>query len=165
LEQVLTQTHAAEQRPLITLAQLAQRIGSTLGTSDWIRIDQAMIDRFADVTGDDAFIHVDPERAAVTRFHGTIAHGLLTLSLLPLLFRTGAPRLDGMRMGVNYGFDRVRFLTPVPVNSRVRAHFDLFEIAEPKPGFHRITYDVRIELEHAATPAATARWLLGHWMK
>ncbi len=158
-------THASRERALVTLEQLAQSLGSTIGISDWVHIDQTIIDQFAGVTGDDAFIHLDPERAAATRFHGTIAHGLLTLSLLPRLFRAATPQLDGTRMSVNYGFDRVRFITPVPVNSRVRAQFDLNEISAPKPGFHRIAYDVRVDLEHASAPAVTARWLLGHWMK
>ena len=156
-------THVSE-RALVTLDQLAQSLGTTIGISDWVRIDQTMIDQFAGVTGDDAFIHVDPQRAAATRFHGTIAHGLLTLSLLPRLARTATPQLDGTRMSVNYGFDRVRFITPVPVNSRVRAQFDLSDISAPKPGFRRIAYDVRVDLEHASSPAVTARWLLGHWM-
>jgi acyl dehydratase len=158
-------THASRERALVTLDQLAQSLGTTIGISDWVRIDQDMIDRFAGVTGDDAFIHVDPERAAATRFHGTIAHGLLTLSLLPRLLRAATPQLGGTRMSVNYGFDRVRFITPVPVNSRVRGQFDLSDISAPKAGFRRITYDVRVELEHASSPAVTARWLLGHWMK
>lgn len=152
-------------RATVSFEQLEKYAGKTIGTSTWVRIDQPMIDAFAAVTGDDAFIHVDPIRAAHTRFGGTIAHGLLTLSLLPRLMRSATPLLEGSRMGVNYGFDRVRFITPVPVDARVRAQFDLVEISAPKPRFRRIAYDVTIELEHASVPAATARWLLGHWLK
>ena len=109
--------------------------------------------------------HTDPERAARTRFGGTIAHGLLTLSLLPRLMRSATPLIEGTRMGVNYGYDRVRFLAPVPVGSRVRAHVALAELTEPKPNFIRLAYDVAVEIEGVEEPALVARWLLGRWLE
>jgi acyl dehydratase len=151
-------------RNTVSLAELASTVGKPGACSDWILVDQALIDRFADVSGDDAFIHVDPVRAAGTRFHGTIAHGLLTLSLLPFLMRSATPLIENLRMGVNYGFDRVRFLEPVPVGARVRARFDLVELIEPKPRFYRVAYDVVVEIEGNGRPALSARWLLGRWL-
>ena len=150
-------------RKAITLAELRETIGHRSWVSSWIRIDQAMIDEFARVTGDAAFIHVDPERAAQSRFHGTIAHGLLTLSLIPFLMRTTIPPVAGTSMGINYGFDRVRFLSPVPVNGRVRATFMLAEISAREERLLKLTYDVTIELEGTEEPALIARWLLGRW--
>lgn len=153
------------QRERVTLEQLILTVGRAGTPSNWLRVDQPMIDAFAAATGDDAYIHVDPERAAKTRFGGTIAHGLLTLSLLPKLIRSATPQLQGSRMGVNYGFDRVRFILPVPVNSRIRAIVALTKLAENKLQFFVLTYDVTIEIENTSKPAATVRWLLGRWME
>lgn len=152
-------------RPTVTLETLRSSVGGPPSPSEWVLVDQARIDGFAQVTGDDAFIHVDPERARQTRFGGTIAHGLLTLSLLPLLLRTATPVLEGSTMGVNYGYDRIRFLAPVPVDSRIRALVALAELNEAKPGFVRLGYDVSAEIEGCAQPALVARWLLGRWMQ
>jgi len=152
------------QRETMSFAALARQVGRAFPPSDWLLVDQAMISGFGGVTGDDAFIHVDPVRAARTRFGGTIAHGLLTLSLLPLLARTSLPEISDRRMAVNYGFDRVRFVAPVKVGSRVRGHFVLASIAEDKPGFHLLSYDVKVEIENHPQPAASARWLLGLWI-
>jgi acyl dehydratase len=129
--------------------------------SDWVEVTQQMIDRFADATGDHQFIHVDPERAAQTPFGTTIAHGFLTLSLLPLLAaRTpDAPRLDGAVMGVNYGGDRVRFLTPVPSGSRVRARSVLSAFAEKRPGVYQYTNATTVEIEGQDKPAMVAEWI------
>ena len=151
-------------RKTVKLDSIRSSVGEPGSLSDWIVVDQAMIDGFAHVTGDDAFIHTDPERAARTRFKGTIAHGLLTLSLLPLLMRSATPLIEGMKMGVNYGYDRVRFLAPVPVDSRVRAKVALVELIEPKPNFVRLAYDVTVEIEGVEEPALVARWLLGRWI-
>lgn len=152
-------------RPTVTLETLRASVGGPPTPSDWLLIDQARIDAFAQVTGDDAFIHIDPERARQTRFGGTIAHGLLTLSLLPLLLRTATPLLEGSTVGVNYGYDRIRFLVPVPVDSRIRALIALAELDEAKPNFVRLGYDVSVEIEGGEEPALVARWLLGRWMK
>lgn len=152
------------RRESVTLEQLKSTIGAEPSLSDWIMVDQPMIDRFAQATGDFAFIHTDPERARHTRFRGTIAHGLLTLSLLPKMMESATPLVEGMKMGVNYGFDRVRFVAPVPVGSRVRAHVRLVDLPEEKPGFYRFVYDVTVELENSERPALVARWMLGRWM-
>jgi acyl dehydratase len=151
-------------REQVSLDQLMLTVGRSAQPSGWEPINQSLIDSFADVTGDDAFIHVDPERAATTRFGGTIAHGLLLLSLLPRMFRSATPELLGSRLGVNYGFDRVRFLTPVSVGSRIRALAALTDITEKRPRFYVLTYDITIEIEQQARPAATVRWLLGRWI-
>jgi len=154
----------AAKRPKLTLAELAQTIDADAPWSEWQLIDQARVNAFADVTGDTAYIHVDPARAAQTQFGGTIAHGLLLLSLLPLLYRTGTPAISGRRMGVNYGYDGVRFIEPVPVGRRVRAKFVLKEIVDRGKGLHLLRHDVTVELEHAARPAVVAQWTLGVWV-
>lgn len=140
-------------------AALQAQIGQT-HFSDWLLVDQATIDRFADATGDHQFIHVDPERAALTPFGGTIAHGFLLLSLLPRLYATTArPRPETMRMGVNYGFDRVRFIAPVRSGARIRAGFTLTSIEEKRPGQFQQQSEVVLELEGADKPAMTAVWI------
>jgi acyl dehydratase len=154
-----------EERAKITLEQLLLTVGEPGRASQWLHVDQPLIDAFADATDDHTFIHVDPDRAAKTQFRGTIAHGLLTLSLLPKLLRTATPLLQGYRVGVNYGFERVRFIAPVPVNSRIRGVVALVEVAEKKAGLYVFTYDVTIEIENNPKPAATARWMLGRWME
>ncbi|MDR2858111.1 MAG: MaoC family dehydratase [Novosphingobium sp.] len=128
--------------------------------SDWLTVDQALIDRFADTTRDWMFLHVDPVKAAETEFGGTIAHGFLLLSLLaPLRSETPRPRLPGMRMGVNYGFDKIRFISPVRSGSRVRATFMIAELAQDGPGKIREAMDVTLEVEGMERPAVVARWL------
>jgi acyl dehydratase len=136
------------------------RIGSET-VSDWVEVTQAMIDRFAEATGDHQFIHVDPERAAGTPFGGTVAHGFLTLSLMPLLSaRTpDLPRLDGARMGVNYGGNKVRFLTPVRSGSRVRGRFKLLSFEEKRPGQFQQSNAFTVEIEGAEKPALIAEWI------
>jgi acyl dehydratase len=144
-----------------TLAELAARVGQPLGTSDWVTVDQSRIDAFAAATGDHQWIHVDPERARSGPFGTTIAHGFLTLSLLPMLFDSGFAIAD-VRMGVNYGLNRVRFVSPVPAGSRLRAHFRLlaFEpLPPPTPGAGpgaQMTVEATIELEGAPRPACVA---------
>lgn len=125
--------------------------GTDLGTTDWVEIDQERIDKFADATGDRQWIHVDPERAAEGPFGTTIAHGFLTLSLLPVL-QHQLYRVDGIKMAVNYGLDKVRFITPVPVGAKVRATATISKIARLDSAVqaHLIT---TIEVEGAAKPA------------
>ena len=120
-----------------------------------------MIDAFAEATGDHQFIHVDPERAAATPFGGTIAHGFLTLSLMPLLHSkvTDAPELAGALMGVNYGGNKVRFLTPVRSGSRVRGRFKLLSFEQKKPGQFQQTTEFTVEIEGASKPALIAEWI------
>lgn len=144
----------------IPLAQLSALIGETVGTSDWMAVDQARIDAFADVTEDRQFIHVDPVAARETPFGGTIAHGFLTLSLLSRMVETGLPVLEHQKMSVNYGFDRLRFLAPVPAGARVRAHF-ILEGIKPRQGEqYLVHYQVNVEIEGSEKPALSANWLI-----
>ncbi len=143
----------------ITIEQLGARIGS-LRVSDWITVDQAMIDKFADATGDHQFIHVDSVRAAQTPFGGTIAHGFLTLSLLSQMSQTtDQPAIAGVRMGVNYGSDKVRFLSPVRSGKRVRGHFKLVSLEEKRPGQWQQMNEVTVEIEGEDKPALIAEWI------
>jgi len=144
----------------VTIDEMKDRIG-TETVSDWVEVTQAMIDRFADATGDHQFIHVDPVAAAATPFGGTIAHGFLTLSLMPLLAAKvpGAPQLAGLRMGVNYGGNKVRFLTPVRSGSRVRGRFRILAFDEKRPGQFQQTTEFTVEIEGASKPALIAEWI------
>ena len=128
--------------------------------SDWLLVDQAMIDKFADVTLDRQFIHVDPVRAADTAFGGTIAHGFLTLSLLTCLTEA-LPRLPvpNIRMSINYGFDRVRFVNPVASGSRIRAASTLIAVDQRSPGQFQQSCDIMVEIEGQEKPAMIAIWL------
>jgi acyl dehydratase len=136
------------------LADLQALVGQPLGTSDWITVDQPRIDAFADATLDHQWIHVDPDRAAQGPFGTTIAHGFLTLSLLPAFFAS-AFDIGDVRMGVNYGLNRVRFTAPVPVGSRLRASFRLLAY-EPLDGGAQLVTEVTVEREGAERPACVA---------
>jgi acyl dehydratase len=136
------------------LTELKALLGSEIGTSDWLTIDQGRIDQFAAVTGDDQWIHVDPKRAAAGMFGSTVAHGFLTLSLLPFFIRS-SHKLEGARLSVNYGLNRVRFPSPVPVNSRLRAHFKLLSF-EPIEGGVQIVTEVTVEREGQGKPVCVA---------
>ena len=144
------------------LADLQPRVGETLGTSEWIEVDQRRIDRFADATGDHQWIHVDPVRAAEGPFGTTIAHGFLTLSLLPEMFARAFSIAD-TRMGVNYGLNRVRFTAPVPVASRLRGRFRLLAY-EPIAGGAQLTVEVTIEREGADKPVCIAESLTRRYL-
>jgi acyl dehydratase len=137
-----------------TVAELKSLVGAQIGSSDWITVDQTRIDQFAAVTGDDQWIHVDPVRAAAGMFGSTVAHGFLTLSLLPLFIRS-SHKVNGARMSVNYGLNRVRFPSPVPVNSRLRAHFKLMSF-EPIEGGVQLITEVTVEREGQAKPVCVA---------
>lgn len=128
--------------------------------SDWMTVDQQLIDRFADATLDRQFIHVDPVRAAATPFGGTVAHGFLTLSLLPALF--GLVSDEGAGVTINYGFERIRFVHPVRSNSRIRATLTPVSIEEKRPGRHQMRSDVVVEIDGSERPALTAIWLTQH---
>ncbi len=141
-------------RRFARLADLQPLVGQEIGASDWIEIDQARIDRFADATGDHQWIHVDPVRAAAGPFGATIAHGFLTLSLLPAM-GLAAFAIDGLRMSVNYGLDRVRFPAPVRVGSRLRGHFVLREY-QPIAGGAQLVVECTMEIEGGAKPACVA---------
>ena len=146
-------------RATIPTSELAGRIGQEVGVSGWITVDQARIDAFADATEDWQFIHVDPEAAARTPFGGTIAHGFLTLSLLSKMTYEATPVLEGVVMGINYGFDKVRFLQPVRAGSRVRGRFKLLEATEKEGGRWLLKHEVTVEIEDQPKPALIAEWL------
>jgi acyl dehydratase len=136
------------------LVDLQALVGQELGCSDWLQVDQARIDLFAQATGDHQWIHTEPARAAAGPFGATVAHGFLTLSLLPVLFETGFV-IDDIRMGVNYGLNRVRFAAPVRAGSRLRGRFRLLAY-EPLDGGAQLTVESVIELEGSAKPACVA---------
>ncbi|UED83378.1 MaoC family dehydratase [Streptomyces profundus] len=144
----------AEPRIFASPDELADAVGERLGVSAWLRIDQERIDQFADATGDHQWIHTDPERAATGPFHGTIAHGYLTLALLPRLIPE-VLRVEGARLAVNYGMNRVRFPAPVPVGSRVRATASVLD-AQPVAGGWQLTLAVTVEREGGAKPVCVA---------
>ena len=146
------------EAPRIPSEKLASHVGDVF-VSHWFDVDQSRIDAFAKVTEDHQFIHVDPALAAATPFGGTIAHGFLSLSLLSPMAYSVLPKIKGDVTGVNYGFDRVRFLNPVRAGSRVRARFTLKAVTEKSPGQWQLTYDVSVEIEGAAKPALAATWL------
>ena len=146
----------------ISREDLERLVGRELGVSEWLEVDQERVDQFADVTGDHQFIHVDPVRAAATPFGGTIAHGFLTLSLLVDLCLGFIPKLKNTAMLLNYGFDKVRFITPVRVGSRIRARGTLGEVTERKPGQILVRIDVTVEIENEEKPALVAEWLSLH---
>jgi acyl dehydratase len=145
--------------PIASIEDIKSRIGSEVGVSDWILVDQARIDSFADVTEDHQFIHVDPEAAARTPFGGTIAHGFLTLSLLSRMAADAMLRPDGVKMGVNYGFEKIRFLAPVRSGSRVRGRFRLDRFEEKRPGQYQFVHEVTVEIEGEDKPALVADWI------
>jgi len=145
--------------PLASIDEIRSRIGQEIGISSWLVIDQPRIDAFSEATEDRQFIHVDPTAAAQTPFGGTIAHGFLTLSLLS---RMGAEAMllpAGLRMAVNYGLDRVRFLAPVRSGKRVRGRFTLDSLEEKAPGQWLLRHTVTVEIEDEPKPALTAQWL------
>lgn len=142
----------------VSLEWLAGQVGQELGLSDWIALDQPRIGAFAEVTLDDQFIHTDPARAAEAGLGGTIAHGFLTLSMLSRMNYDALPPVEGAVMSVNYGFDRLRFLAPVPAGSRVRGRFVLAGLKQRGPGRVLLTWAVTVEIEGAARPALAADW-------
>ncbi|MEU8542861.1 MaoC family dehydratase [Streptomyces sp. NPDC048717] len=144
----------AEPRIFTSAEELRAAVGEQLGYSDWLEIEQERIDRFADATGDHQWIHVDPERAAAGPFGRTIAHGYLTLSLLPALVPQ-VMRVEGMKMGLNYGTEKVRFPAPVPVGSRLRATAVLTEVREAGGGV-QVTAKVTVEREGGDKPVCVA---------
>ena len=144
----------------ITPQELQTRVGQNIGTSEWVLVDQDMINKFADATGDHQFIHIDEEKAKLTPFGGTIAHGFLTLSLIPMLgAKTDSPKIDGIKMGVNYGGNKVRFLAPVRSGKRVRSHVKLLELDEKRPGQWQQTNEITVEIEGEDKPALIAEWI------
>ncbi len=145
--------------PVASLEEIGAKLGTEVGVSPWIPIDQQAIDAFADVTGDHQFIHVDPQRAAATPFGGTIAHGFLTLSLLSQMAGHVMLTPPGLKMAANYGFDSIRFLAPVRAGRSVRGRFVLKSMEEKRPGEWRFVHTVTVEIEGEQKPALLADWI------
>jgi len=141
------------------VSRLPELVGREVGVSRWIEVDQARIDAFAEVTEDRQFIHIDPEAAKATPFGGTIAHGFLTLSLASAMSYDALPPLEGVVMGVNYGFDKLRFLAPVPAGSRVRGRFRLLSFEDKGGGRWLLKHELTVEIEGGDKPALIAEWL------
>lgn len=153
------ETEEVLRRRLVSVEDYRAHLGGGEFLSEWVTVDQSMIDRFADATLDHQFIHVDPERAAKeTPFGGTIAHGFLTLSLLSTLAYHALPGVLGTRMGINYGFDKVRFLNPVKSGARVRGRFRMIGLTERAVSL-QTAWDAAIDIEGAAKPALSAHWI------
>jgi acyl dehydratase len=137
--------------------ELRAAAGTNVGVSEWMTVDQKQVDTFADATGDHQWIHVDQEKAKAGPFGTTIAHGFLTLSLLvPLVAQVY--RIDGIKMGINYGLNKVRFTSPVPVGSRIRASVDIVEVTDVKDAL-QVTSKITIEMEGSERPALVAEWV------
>jgi acyl dehydratase len=151
----------SENVTITTIEALRELIGREIGTSEWLEITQERVNQFADATGDHQYIHVDPERAAETFFGGTIAHGYLTLSLLPELNKTRAGiHIDlGGKMAVNYGVNKVRFPAPVPVGKRIRLRSMLLDVQEINDEAVQMTYQQTVEVEGGDKPACVAETL------
>ena len=140
-------------------SDLQALIGTEIGVSKWILVDQARIDAFAEITEDRQFIHIDPVAAKQTPFGGTIAHGFLTLSLASAMSYDAVEKLEGVVMGVNYGFDKLRFLAPVPAGSNVRGRFKLLSAEDKGGGRWLLKHELTVEIENADKPALIAEWL------
>ena len=149
--------------PAIAVTSLHAHVGEELGVSEWLEITQHRIDTFADATDDRQWIHVDGARAALeSPFKTTIAHGFLTLSLISVLLRS-ALSVDGCRMALNYGLNRVRFVAPVPVDSRVRGRFVLSALEEAADGAVQVTWSTTVEREGAEKPCCVAEWIVRYY--
>jgi acyl dehydratase len=146
---------------LANASALRELIDREIAVSDWIDVTQERIDRFADATGDRQWIHVDPARAAASPFKSTIAHGFLTLSLVSALGQT-ALRIEGLRMAINYGVNRVRFITPVPAGSRIRGRFTPIAVSDENNAV-QATWRVTIEREQTEKPCCVAEWIVRYY--
>jgi acyl dehydratase len=149
----------------MTPQELQAKVGEVIGVSDWFEVSQDRINKFAEATGDFQFIHVDEEKARLTPFGGTIAHGFLTLSLIPVLSAMSPGlRVDNVKMGVNYGGNKTRFISPVRSGKRVRAHTKLLELAEKRPGQWQQTNEITIEIEGEDKPALICEWITQYFV-
>ena len=144
---------------MLSQADYRAKTGTEVGVSDWILVDQAKINAFAECTGDHQFIHVNPDLAKQTPFGTTIAHGYLTLSLLSVMAYGAMPGISGTKMGVNYGLNKVRFMAPVKSGKRVRGRFKLLDVTERNPGTLQSTVEVSVEIEDEDKPALIAEWV------
>lgn len=145
--------------PVAPLAEIRDRIGEEVGVSSWLTMDQERIDAFAGATEDRQFIHTDPQAATQTPFGGTIAHGFLSLSMLSRMAAEAMLVPDNIRMAVNYGLDRVRFIAPVKSGRRIRGRFRLDSVEEKAPGQLLLRHTVTVEIEGEERPALTAEWI------
>jgi acyl dehydratase len=145
--------------PIASIEEIKIKVGTEIGVSPWIEIGQDRIDQFADVTEDRQFIHIDPAAAALTPFGGTIAHGFLTLSLLSQMAAQVMHVPGTLKMAVNYGFEKVRFIAPVKSGKRVRGRFTLAAMEEKRPGQWQFLHNVTVEIEGEDKPALTADWI------
>lgn len=143
----------------VTIEELRGRIGQEVGVSKWFDIPQSAIDAFADLTYDHQFIHIDVEKAKATPFGGTIAHGFLTVSMLSAMAYDALPNIAGRSMGVNYGFDRLRMMSPVKAGARIRGRFVLKALESKSPQQHQLIHSVTVEIEDADKPALAADWV------
>ena len=150
---------------LMSLEDFTDHVGQKIGASRWFVLDQSRIDLFADVTEDHQFIHIDPDLASKTPFGMTIAHGFLTLSMLSAMSYDSIPGIEGVTMGVNYGFNKIRFVTPVTSGSRVRAHFTLASSDTKKASEITNFFDVSVEIEGNDRPALVAEWISRQYFK
>lgn len=144
---------------IVSTDELRQLIGKDLEPSPWVLLDQQRISAFADVTEDHQFIHIDPAKAKATPFGGTIAHGLLTLSMLPSLIEKTLPALEGMKASINYGYNKVRFLAPVRSGKRIRGRFVIDDFSETGPGRYQLLTTITVEIEGEDKPALIAEWI------
>lgn len=144
--------------PVLTRENLPQAVGTRIGTSEWLEISQAKIDAFADLTEDWQPIHLEHDAGQAAGFAGTVAHGFLTLSMLSVMSYQVLPQMEGETASINYGFDRIRFIAPVPGGARIRGHFTLDE-ATPRGNGVMLRFGVTIEIEGMQKPALTADWL------
>ncbi|HEX6409588.1 MAG TPA: MaoC family dehydratase [Sphingomicrobium sp.] len=145
--------------PFAPLEEIRSKVGEEIGVSGWLTIDQQRIDEFADATDDHQFIHVDPEAAARTPLGGTIGHGFLSLSMLSRMAADAMLVPDNIKMALNYGLDRVRFIAPVKSGKRIRGRFRLDSVDEKAPGQLLLRHTVTVEIEGEEKPALTAEWL------
>ncbi len=148
-----------DETKALTIAELGQRVGQEIGLSRWFLIDQRRIDAFADATEDWQFIHVDPEAAKPTPFGATIAHGFLTLSMLSAIAYDALPKVSGLAMGVNYGFEKVRFVAPVRAGRRIRGRFTLSGLTQRSAREWQSRKAVTVVIEGEDKPALIADWL------
>lgn len=145
----------------MTPQEVQAKVGQHVGTSEWVVMNQERINLFAEATGDHQFIHLDEEKAKLTPFGGTIAHGFLTLSMIPYLSaNSDLPKVDGVKMGVNYGGNKTRFISPVRSGKRIRGHWKLIELEEKRPGQWQQTHEITIEIEGEEKPALITEWIM-----
>ena len=145
----------------MTPQEIKAQVGQNVGTSEWVVMSQERINQFAEATGDHQFIHIDEEKAKLTPFGGTIAHGFLTLSMIPYLSaNSDLPKVDGVKMGVNYGGNKTRFISPVRSGKRIRGHWKLLALEEKRPGQWQQTHEITIEIEGEDKPALITEWIM-----